>query len=203
MTAPSKAPLWSKGAIAFAATLTVLGAVVAAASFRGEPHGHRTIPLGADRPTVTPEELAQWGIEGRRDFAIVDLRAPDQFKAGHIRGAVSCGSCHGSADEGKKAQEGDTFVDLSKKLVVYTGSGAEQVQLPKILAENPRLYRLEGGFDGWRTNVLAKVGGDARREAVRAFYAGERPDTGNVAKLPVTPIRRERSHKPVGASEGC
>jgi rhodanese-related sulfurtransferase len=212
---PKGPPLFTKKAWAFAATFAALGLVIALVSLRGEPQGQVAFDVGGPgQPSVTPVELAQWGIEGRRDFAIVDLRAQDRFKAGHVRGAVNCGSCHGSADEGKKAQEGETFVDLTKKLVVYTETGAEAVQLPKVLAENPRLFRLEGGYAGWRTQVLAPVtfGGEADdgelaakklKEAIRAFYAGERPATGDTAKLPITPIRRENTHKPAGAAEGC
>lgn len=218
MTAPKPKgpPLFSKKAWAFAATFAALGLVIALVSLRGEPHGPVAFDVGGPgRPSVTPVELAEWGIEGRRDFALVDLRSHEQYQAGHIRGAVNCGSCHGSAADGKRAQEGETFVDLTKKLVVYTESGSEAVQLPRVLAENPRLYRLEGGYAGWKSQVLAPVafGGEtddgevaAKRlkEAVRAFYAGERPATGDTAKLPITPIRRETPHNPVGrAAEGC
>ena len=216
MAVPRKPPLFSRQAWAFAATFLVLSGVLAVVSLRGEPQGPVAFEVGGPgQPTVTPVELAEWGIEGRRDFAIVDLRSKESFQAGHIRGAVSCGTCHGSAEDGKKAQQGETFVDLTKKLVLCTDTGRELVQLPKILAENPRLYRLEGGYAGWTSNVLAPVrfGGEADngdlaakrlKEAVRAFYAGERAGTGDAAKLPVTPIRRDSPHKPVGAAaEGC
>jgi rhodanese-related sulfurtransferase len=216
MAAPEGPPLFSKQAWAFAGTFVVLGGIIAVVSLRGEPQGQVAFDVGGPgAPTVSPVELAEWGIEGRRDFVTVDLRSHEQFQAGHIRGAVSCGSCHGSAADGKKAQQGDTFVDLSKKLVIYTESGSEPVQLPKILAQNPRLVRLEGGYAGWKANVLAPVtfGGETddgdlaakrMREAIRGFYAGEPAATGDAAKVPVAPVRRETPHKPVGAAaEGC
>lgn len=204
--------MFRRSTLGFAGVLLVGGLAVAALSLRGEPQ-RRTRFAVMDRPHVAPDELARWIVEGRRDFAIVDLRPAADFAAGHVRGAVSCATCHGDNAEGRKAEESG-FVDLSKKLVLYTDSGSEAVELPRLLADNPGIYFLDGGYRAWRAQILGPVsfGGETseaellarqRREALRAFFAGERPGAAAPAPLPVTPMRRDGAHKPAGTGEGC
>ncbi len=206
--------LFGKRAALFAATFLVAGVAVAGLSLRGEPRRKLHFGVSQTARTVKPTELASWIIEGRRDFVVIDLRGQADFDRGHVRDAVSCGQCHASAEEGRKAVQETMFVDLSKKLVLYTHSGDETVELPKLLARNPRLYTLEGGYAGWERAVLAKVafGGEAdveelqrkqRQEAVRAFFAGERPQQAAPAVLPMAPIKRKSTHAPAAAREGC
>jgi rhodanese-related sulfurtransferase len=192
----------------------LLGAFIAAASLRGEPRRRLRYTVEADEgKRISPAALADWILQGRRDFVVIDMRERAAFDQGHIRAAVSCGTCHESRDEGRKAQASEQFVDLSKKLVFYTATGAEDVTLPKLLHDNPDLYLLSGGWAGWQREVLEKrplegLEGEAREgwlrhEAVRAFFSGERPATATEAKLPVTPIKRSGAHKEAGPSEGC
>ena len=204
--------LFGKHAVLFAVVVLVASAAVAALSFRGEPKRKLRFGVSQRARTVTPAELASWIIEGRRDFAVIDLRDGEDFKKGHVRDAVSCGTCHDTAEEGRKETQ-ETFIDLSKKLVLYTDTGDETVDLPKSLAKNPRLYTLTGGYEAWQREVLAPVtfGGETsaeqlqtkqRQEAVRAFFSGERPTTPK-AVLPLAPIKRSSPHQPAGAREGC
>lgn len=201
--------------VIFGLLLFASAIAVAALSAKGPPPRRlrHEVEAGAHR-AVTPAELAKWMIEGRRDFTVVDLRTPEQFEQGHIRWAVNCGHCHTSRDEGRRAVENANFVDLSKKLIVYTETGTERVELPKLLARNPNLLLLKGGFSGWENDILSKVSFDGvtdgeqraeleRKEAVRAFFAGERPQSGNTADLPVTPIKRQDAHRPAAPREGC
>jgi rhodanese-related sulfurtransferase len=204
--------LFGKHAVTFAVACLVAGAAVAALSFGGEPKRRLHFGVSQSARTVKPAELASWIIEGRRDFVVIDMRQQTDFAKGHVRDAVSCGVCHSSAAEGRKAAAETMFVDLSKKLVLYTATGTESVELPKLLAKNSRLFTLEGGYAGWARDVLAPVafGGEVdqdqvyakqRQEAVRAFFAGERPSQNAV--LPVAPIKRQNTHQPAGAREGC
>jgi rhodanese-related sulfurtransferase len=199
--------------ILFAAAVFLSGVTVAALSVKGPPPRRLRYEVEAKaHRAVAPAELARWIIEGRRDFTVIDLRGPPDFEKGHIRSAVNCGHCHVDRSEGQKAVTAGNFVDLSKKLVVYTETGEEHVELPKILAHHPNLLLLKGGWRGWQADILAPVSFDGvtdderrvellRREAVRAFFAGER---ANTAELPMAPIKRENAHRPAsGAREGC
>jgi rhodanese-related sulfurtransferase len=199
----------------FFAALGLVGAGIAAASLRGEPQRRVTFPLASSAAqVVSPAELATWIIEGRRDFTVVDMRSHQEFLAGHVRGAVSCASCHQDAAQGRKAQTGEGFVDLSKKVVLYTQTGREPVVVPRVLHDNPRVLFLSGGFEAWGRDVLAPVALAApksdeelavarRRGAVRAFFTGEAGTERSTAKLPLEPVRRSGPHKAGGASEGC
>jgi rhodanese-related sulfurtransferase len=201
--------------VAFAGLLLAGGVAVAALSVRGGPERQVKLELQqATLPRVTPAELASWIIEGRRDFVVLDLRPEAAYRGAHVRGATHCGTCHDDAAAGRAMQEGEHFVDLSKKLVLYTATGDTPLELPAIVARNPRLSVLAGGWAGWRDEILAPVsfGGEIdraeleaklRREAVRAFFAGERPATQTVAPLPITPIKRDHPHRPAGRPEGC
>lgn len=201
-------------AFVFGGVFLALGLAIAAASVRGEPQRRLKFAVEGEAGRVTPRELADWMVEGRRDFAVVDMREHAEYARGHVPKAVSCGSCHESRADGDAAQHGDGFVDLSKKLVLYTQTDREQIVVPRVLHDNPNLYRLAGGFEGWQRDVLAKVpldglGGEEqaaaarRHEAVRAFLSGERPAAASTAKLPLTPIKRVSEHKPATANEGC
>ena len=133
---------FTRSAIVFAALFLAAGVAVAALSLRDPPARRLKFGVG-ERPRLPAAELARWIIAGRRDFTIVDLREKAQFERGHIRGAVSCGTCHESKGAGQKHQRGDQFVDLSKNLILYTDSGQEEVLLPRLIATHPRIRRGE------------------------------------------------------------
>lgn len=207
--------MFSKNSMAFAGVLLAAAAVIAAVSLKGEPKRRLSLKVESDASRlVDPAELADWIIAGRRDFAVIDMRSSEQYQRSHIRQAVHCGTCHENKAEGAKAMKGESFVDLSKKLVFYTEGGNEEVELPRVLHDNPRLYRLAGGFARWQKDVLAPVSFEGlsdedelaaarKREAVRAYFSGERPAPAS-ARLPVAPIRRVGEHKGApAASEGC
>jgi hypothetical protein len=200
--------------VLFFVGLLVVGAAVGGLSLRAAPERRALRQLDLrTRPQVRAVELATWIVEGRRDFVVVDLRPAAAFKQGHIKGAVSCASCHGNAEDAAASQRGDTFVDLSKKLVLVSDGRAQSLELPKILAANPRVVSLAGGYPAWQQQILTRVsfGGETdereleqkkKREALRSYFSGERP-VAAPAKLSITPVRREGAHRPAVAREGC
>lgn len=206
--------MMTRNRILFAVVVLTSGITVAALASRGPPP--RKLKYEVDARThavVQPNELAKWIVEGRRDFTVIDLRQPADFEKGHVRSAVNCGHCHANAAEGRAAVDKGDFVDLSKKLVVYTATGTEPVELPKVLARNPNLLLMKDGYAGWERDVLAKVSFEGvtdqdrmnelqQKEALRAFFSGERP-SAVTAPLPIAPIRRDTAHKPAAAREGC
>jgi len=201
--------------VVFFAVLGLLGAGLAAVSVRGEPQRRLSSPLApSPAQVVTPAELAGWIVEGRRDFTVVDMRSRAEYQAGHVRGAVSCAACHQDRAEGRKAQADEGFVDLARKVVLYTQTGREPVVVPRVLHDNPRVLLLSGGYDGWSRDVLAPVDLAAaksdedlaaakKRDAVRSFFTGEAASERPTAKLPVEPVRRTGPHKAGSAAEGC
>ena len=197
--------------VLFAAVFGLLAAGIAAASIRPEPE-QRVLPLASPAARgVTPAELAGWIIEGRRDFTVVDMRSRSEFQAGRIRGAVSCASCHQDRAEATRAQAGEAFVDLSKKVVLYTQTGGEPVVVPKVLHDNPRVLFLAGGYEAWKHDVLAPVdlaaaGSDEelaaarKRDAGRSFFTGEAASPRPTAAAPGSPGRTPAGGGAAGAA---
>jgi rhodanese-related sulfurtransferase len=196
------------GAALFAAAITV-----AALSARSHPSHPRLYDVAGVHRSVTPDEVATWIIEGRRDFTVIDLRPPADFERGHIPVAVNCHHCHVDRQGAGDAEEGYS-VDLSKKLVAYTETGTEHVELPRIVARHPSLMLVKGGWQAWKTDVLGPVSLEGvddearpelqRREARRAYFAGEHVGSGAAAAPAVVPTKRE-CPRPAAATarEGC
>ncbi len=210
-TPPDK-PTFDRVFVGFGSAVAVVTIAVFAASLRGEPRFE--LAASVDLPEsrrVLPEELAGWIVSGKRDFVVVDMRSSAAFEHGHVRGAVNCGSCHQSREEGRKTE---SFVDLSKKLVLYTQNDTERITLPKVLKGNRQIYRLTGGWAGWQREVMSPVSFDGatdqaaldalkQRDAIRAFMSGERGSAPVAPKVPVAPVKRQSPHVPAGGSEGC
>ncbi len=118
--------------------------------------------------TTGPVELnAQ--IESHADLVIVDVRAREDFEAGHIPGAISLPREKWNAPEG-----------LSKKkpIVLYCYShvchlGAAAVQFAGL---GYSVIEMDGGFKAWKENDLEVEPGEpdepaAEQENVRAVSA--------------------------------
>jgi rhodanese-related sulfurtransferase len=201
----------TRNRLIFAGVMTLLGVAVLIGSVRGDPPRRlKAVFQSQASREVSATELASWIIEGRRDFTVVDMRTAAEFQSGHVRGAVNCGTCHQNREEGRK----DVFVDLSKNVVLYAQSATDEMVLPRILSDNPKLMRLSGGYDAWQRQVLGKVSlegipsGEAldeakKREAVRAFFSGEAPTAPAPAPANAEPVRRGGPHKGAAGAEGC
>jgi rhodanese-related sulfurtransferase len=196
----------TKPRIAFAAVMTLLGAGIALASLKGEPARKLSHVVKADQErSVLPTELAGWIVTGKRDFVVLDMREAKAYEKGHIRGAVHCQSCHQNRADGQKFMEQAHAVDLSKKIVIYSDTDAEEIRVPKIVNDNPHLYRLKGGYRAWSADVLSEIKveqGDSeeqimakhKRSAVRDMFLGKAV-SGQAPTLKIRPVRKLRPHK--------
>lgn len=197
----------------FVGTLLVVGLLIMGSSLRSEPSKMLTYHLSvSDKKVVGPEELSDWIISGRRDFVMLDMRAPDTYKASHIRGAENCGGCHQSKAEGKAMLGQRPEIDLTKKIVFYTQSGKEEIAIPKVLHDNVNLYWLRGGYSAWKAQILTAMkyneGDDEsltlskrKRNAVRDFFLGTSTALSQV-KVKVKPLKRVHPHG-AAEDEGC
>jgi len=139
--------------------------VVAQAAARGE-----------DR--VSPDELARWIIEDRKDFVLVDVRDDDAQRAGAIEG-----SKHLPMTE---LVSGATLETLptDRKIVLYsTGSenAAKAAVMLRLTGRDARL--LTGGYNFWAQRVLnpdipVSAADDelpeiAEQRAIYCYFAGK------------------------------
>jgi rhodanese-related sulfurtransferase len=98
---------------------------------------------------VEPRELAQWILEGRADYRLIDLRESRDFEQYRIPEAqnVPLGTL------------ADAQFDPREKLVLYSDGGTHGAQAWMLLrARGHRsVYNLKGGLDGWKDEILYPV----------------------------------------------
>ena len=126
----------------------------------------------ADAP-VTPAELSDTLIGGRDPVDVVDLRPPESFSAGHIKGARNVAladllSANGRANLGAAG---------TPVLVSEDGTRAAQAAaLLRLAGTDARV--LAGGSAAWQRYLHPDAGGDsaaelARRQAAACWFEGD------------------------------
>ena len=123
---------------------------------------------------VSPVELAEWIIQGRSDFRLLDLRASEEYAAYHIP----------TAENVSLAGLSEYPVERNEKIILYSDGGIHSAQAWFFLkAEKyPGVYILSGGLEEWKDAVLfpslAENAGPAERAAfekmneVSKFFGG-------------------------------
>jgi len=108
------------------------------------------VPSGAQEPTeyktVEVDEFEKL-LKEKRDKApiILDVRTPEEYKAGHLKDAVLVDYKSKDFDQKIKA------LDKSRTYVVYCASGYRSSSACKKLQslDFPQLYNLKGGITAW------------------------------------------------------
>lgn len=95
---------------------------------------------------VTPAELADWIIQGRSDYRLIDLRSPGEYSQYHIP----------TAENVPLPQLADYGLGRNEKVVLYSEGGIHSAQGWFLLrAEGYKgVYVLRGGLDEWKDRVL-------------------------------------------------
>ncbi|MGA7983200.1 MAG: rhodanese-like domain-containing protein [Chromatiaceae bacterium] len=174
----------------------------------------RAIIHGQDQVGV--DALADWIIQGKRDFMLVDIRPQEAFAAGHIKTAQSMPLTY--------LVERQTISRLprDRMLILYSNGNREASQAVVMLRlAGFDAYSLLGGYDFWSRHVLhpelpANAGDDEilryrKQQAVACYFAGnykggtaEAP-SGSVGFTPPVyrkPPTREKKGTPK-IKEGC
>lgn len=102
---------------------------------------------GSDRVEV--EELASWIVEGRGDFALIDVRSQADFDAGAIDGARHVPVAELLSDDAVAALPTD------RKVVLYSNGGeqsAKAATLLRLAGFDAKV--LAGGYNAWHARVL-------------------------------------------------
>lgn len=82
----------------------------------------------------------------RRKGILIDLRAPDDYRKSHIRGAVNI-----PYEEAERLE----YYPKSQALILYCSRGAASLSAAKDLAEKGyRTYSLAGGMDAYKGRNL-------------------------------------------------
>ena len=103
-------------------------------------------PANAEAKNVTPDEAAKL-IAENPNLTILDVRTPEEFQEGHIKGAVNV-DINGDDFEKKVAA-----LDQTKPVLVHCEAGGRSARAIGELegkVKFPQVYHLKSGFKGWK-----------------------------------------------------
>ena len=166
-------------------------AVGLVAAVSGDPYrgSHTTIDTrdlalraakGAD--DVNAADLANWIIQGRDDYRLVDLRPEKDFAAYHIPGAES-------AQLGTLTPD---FAPHNAKIILYSDGGTESAKARFLLTQKAtgRFTHIDGGMRAWRDTVLfpmkaagAGAAASERQAQVAKYFGGAQQVAGAVSTV--------------------
>ncbi|MCX2522872.1 thiosulfate sulfurtransferase GlpE [Larsenimonas rhizosphaerae] len=92
---------------------------------------------------LSGETLSQW-LATQAEPAIVDIRDPDSFAAGHIPGS------HRLDNSTVAGFVADTPADATVVVVCYHGHSSQQAAQWLVGQGFSEVYSLDGGFEQWR-----------------------------------------------------
>ena len=152
--------------------LAVVAVTLAALAVFGDPQGGHVVTLDtrelaaiveAQVDHVTVDELADWIIQGRSDFRLIDLRDPAAFAEYHIPTAENV-AITGLADHPLLRNE---------KIVLYSGGGIHSAQAWFLLRAGGYrgVYMLLGGLAAWQDDILFPAAPPAGDVEGRAYFA--------------------------------
>jgi len=146
----------------------VLGIV---ALFAGSPYSGSQVKVNTkdlalstvkNSDKVKPLELADWIIQGKADYTLVDLREEDQYNQYFIPTAVNI----------PLVQIDESDLLRNQKIILYTDDDVNAAQAWFILKSKNfnGVYLLDGGLKKWQDDVLfPKLAVNASKEDVAEF----------------------------------
>ncbi len=106
--------------------------------------------IAMNKDQISPNVLSEWIIEGRADYKLIDIRNPEEFAAGSIKGAVNIPMA--------KILERKTMnseLPAHKKNIIFSNGDSHAAQTWLILkAAGKEVYTLEGGYNYWNKLIL-------------------------------------------------
>jgi rhodanese-related sulfurtransferase len=150
---------------------------------------------------VAPDILADWIIQGKPDYRLIDLRSEKEYADYHIPGAENV----------PPALLANHGLLRNEKIVLYSEGGIHSAQAWFLLkAMGYRgVYMLRGGLEEWKSSVLfpepplspspAQAATFEKRKEVSRFFGGT-PATGSAsAEAAVVPQMPKLMPGPAGA----
>ncbi|ACB74746.1 YeeE/YedE thiosulfate transporter family protein [Opitutus terrae] len=169
-----------------------LFAAVAGGPYRGAFARVDTQQLALDAGTadlIAPAQLADWLVEGRNDFLLIDVRDSTAFARYHLPSATNVPLAALNAE----------VAAHNERIIVYADTDVHAAQAWLILraAGFPAAYLLSGGVEAWQAQVLyprapaadapAREQIDFARRAAVARHFGGSPQGAGAAIIPAAP----------------
>jgi rhodanese-related sulfurtransferase len=97
---------------------------------------------------VTPEEVRQKLTESQSDWVLIDVREQDEYRAGHLPGAIGCG--RGILEY----HIADLVPETDREIVLYCRGGHRSALAADSLREMgyTNVASMSGGFREWAMN---------------------------------------------------
>lgn len=170
------------------------------------------VERGADH--VAARELADWIIQGKNDYRLLDLRDETAYTEYHIP----------TAEHVTLATLEKYPVARNEKIVLYSEDGVHASQAWFLLKARryPGVYILRGGFEEWKEQVLfPSISSSAspedrelfeRAKSVAAFFGGAPRTDGETTTTPALTMPKLETPVPLSAptsgakkkkKEGC
>jgi len=134
-----------------------------------------------DRESV--EDLANWLIEGRGDFKLIDVRTPEDFESGRIGNAENIPIAQIVSDE--------VLLSLpTDRMVIVYSNGSENAAKAAVLLRLSGIdaHLLAGGYNAWHERILNpdisadELDGESlqvsAQRAYSCYFVGERSGLG-------------------------
>lgn len=165
---------------------------------------------------VTVQELADWLIQGKADFRLIDVRTADEYNEYHIPNAENINITDMATAD----------IQRNEKVVIYSEGGIHAAQAWMILVARgfKMSYILFGGLEEWKSAILfpqfpenplaSQVDSLAKIKAVCAYFGGsvQSQSAGSdlaasmptpKLKLPTSPSAAPKATGGKKKKEGC
>jgi len=112
--------------------------------------------------TVNADELADWIIQGKSDYRLLDLRSEKEFNDYHIQ----------TAENAPISQLDGYDITRNEKIVLYSSDGIRSSQGWMLLKAKgfKGVYMLSGGIQGWKEKILFPVCSDSGTAEEKASF---------------------------------
>ncbi|MCP3978506.1 MAG: rhodanese-like domain-containing protein [bacterium] len=176
---------------------TAVAAALGVVALLGDPYGGGVVTIDArelgrivetKQDHVAAPELADWILQGRTDFRLIDVREAEAYAEYHIPGAEHV-PLSALADYGFYRNE---------KIALYSDGGIHAAQAWMLLKAlgYPGVYTVLGGLDAWKEEVLfpapppgseaeALAAFERAREVAQHFGGSPRVEGGERAEIGV------------------
>lgn len=177
-----------------AAVALVLGML---ALIAGDPYQGRTATIDAKELAVivqnevdhiSPGDLADWIIQGRSDYRLIDLRSEKDFGGYAIPGAENV----------PVSQLTDHGLMKNEKIILYSDGGIHSAQAWFLLRSQgyKGVYMLRGGLEAWNDDVLFPQLAENADAATRINFAKTAEVSKYFGGTPRTGGTQETSARP-------
>jgi rhodanese-related sulfurtransferase len=193
-----------------AAVLLLLAII---ALFAGDPYSSAKTSIDAQELAmivdtkvdhVTVEELADWIIQNKSDYRLIDLRTDKEFGEYNIP----------TSENILLSDLLNAGLQRNEKIVIYSEGGIHSAQAWFLLRakDYKSVYILFGGLEEWKDKILfPRIAENASAEQLQAFekikqvskYFGGTPQTGASESVQQTQVAMPKLSLPGGAAAGA